>query len=197
MNKRFFLSIFLLTATTVTACNQADKPTTNPQKYTLKAPKPLSVEATGTSYADTLFIQDDFASQPFQLDSISVPAVLHLLNTQQLIKKPIANKFTEAQTDTLITIRKAHSYIQLYAVNTEEKKCFYKAAVIQDSLPVFSQELQIGQSKTHLQQVIKPLADQGQLPDIIQISNGEGTDFVYLIFKNNKLAAVKFQPYLD
>lgn len=198
MNKRSLLSIFLLVATSViTACNHSNPADTNIQKNLRERPTPPAVVVPPTSYADTLFVQDAFASQPFQLDSVSVPAVLALFGTHQLVKKPITNKFDKEQTDTLVTIRKAHSYIQLYAVSSEDKKYFYKVAIIQDSLPVFSQKLQIGQSKDRVKQIIKPLAQESQLPDIIQISNEEGTDYVYLVFRNNKLAAVKVQPYLD
>jgi hypothetical protein len=197
MNKPFILGILLLAVSSVMACNRTNPPDSDQQKTTTKLPLPRTVEEPPTSYTDTLFIQDNFASQPFQLDSISLPAILKLFSTEQVTKKPIANRFVKDQTDTLLTIRKARSYVQLYAVSTEERKFFYKAAIIQDSLPVFSQPLQIGQTKMQVQKSIKPLAQENTLPDIIQISNNEGTDYVYLVFRNNKLTTIKFQPYLD
>src|SRR3712207_1921196 len=148
MNKPFLLGILLLAAGSIMACNRTNPTDLEQQETTNRAPMPTPKEEPPTSYADTLFIQDDFASQPFQIDSISVPAVLELFRTAQVVKKPIANRFVKNQTDTVVTIRKAHSYVQLYTVSAEEKKCFYKAAIIRDSLPVFSQPLQIGQTKT-------------------------------------------------
>jgi hypothetical protein len=150
-----------------------------------------------TSYQDTLFILDEFASQPFSVDSVSAQTVQQLFHTTQVSKKPIANKFTAQQTDTVFIIRKAHSYVELYKVCAEENKYFYQSALIRDSLRVFSQPLQIGLTKEQVKKLFRPLAAEKSLPDIIQISNETGTDNLYLVFQNNKLTAVKFRPYLD
>lgn len=199
MNKLTIVWGCVLIILATTACNQSNEKTDTGRSKQIAKPKPAPqpVRTKPTSYADTLFILDDFASQPFQLDSVSVLAVKQLLNAKKVIKKPIVNQFIEEQTDTLITIRKAHSYIQLYTVNSEENKCFYKAAIIQDSLPVFSQPLQIGQTKQQVKRALTSLSRHSSIPDIIQISNSEETDYVYLVFRNNKLASLKFQPYLD
>ncbi len=197
MNKLNILGSYFLVITGLIACEQANQKAAVEKKVN-PAPKSITVvPVKPTLYTDTLFIQDDFASQPFRLDSVSVLTVQHLLRTNQLIKKPVTNKFSEQQIDTLITIRKGKSYIQLYGVSAEENKFYFQSASIQDSLPVFSQALQIGHTKEQVKQAIKSLAEQQSLPDIIQISNSAGTDFLYLVFQNNKLAKVKFLPYLD
>ena len=176
----------------------------NDQKETSKSKPPPTASALTapapdkpTSYLDTLFILDEFAAQPFLLDSLSPDNVQRLFKTAQVIKKPVANKFTAQQTDTIITIRKARSYVELYQVSTQENKCFYQSALIRDSIRVFSQPLQIGFTKEQVKKAFQPLAQEKSLPDIIQISNETGTDYLYLVFQNNRLSLVKFRPYLD
>ncbi len=66
-----------------------------------------------------------------------------------------------------------------------------------DSFQVFSQPLQIGFTKEQVKQALFPSAKETSLPDIIQISNANGTDLLYLVFGNNKLKMVQFQPYLE
>ncbi|RDC61708.1 hypothetical protein [Adhaeribacter pallidiroseus] len=198
MRKCFTRKSYLFLLVGLYSCEQknqkeinTNKPQPAPSAFTIPAPdKP-------TSYQDTLFIQDEFATQPFSVDSISTHTVQRLFKTEQVIKKPVVNKFTAQQIDTLITIRQAHSYVRLYQVSTEANKFFYQSALIQDSMRVFSQPLQIGLTKEQVKKIFSPLAQEKSLPDIIQISNGTSTDYLYLIFRNNKLNTVKFQPYLD
>jgi len=197
LHKHFILKgYFLLIA--LYSCEQANQK--EPLEKNVQPALPALTETRPTeptSYADTLFIRDEFATHPFSLDSISVPTVQHLLGAALINKKPVANKFSEQQVDTLVTLRKGRSYVQLYVVGTEENKCFYQSALIRDSLQVFSQPLQIGFTKEQVKQAFSPLAQEQDLPDIIQISNGTGTDLIYLVFSSNKLKTVQFQPYLE
>ena len=198
MNKLSIVWVWVFISIISGACHQAqEKPDNRPKQQISPLPITRQTRTTPTNYTDTLYILDEFASQPFLLDSISVVGLKQLLNTKQEIKKPVANKFTEKQIDTIVTIRKGQSYVQLYAVNSEENKCFYKEAIIRDPLPVFNQPLQIGQNKQQVKKAIQSLSGHGQLPDIIQISNSEGTDYVYLVFRNDTLTIFKYLPYLD
>ncbi len=146
---------------------------------------------------DTLAIENEIANQPFLTDTISVEAIKILFQNQfEITKKPIRNKFVKDQTDTLITIRKGKSYIRLYAVS-QEAKCFYEAAEIADAFPVLQKSIRVGQSKQDIMRVFPALAKTKIIPDFIEISAGEGADFLYLVFKNNKLSKVNYHPYLD
>ncbi|QNF34104.1 hypothetical protein HUW51_15755 [Adhaeribacter swui] len=180
------------------ACEQ-----NNQKEITSSKPQPppkalQSLTDSGTtSYQDTLLILDAFASQPFMVDSISTRTVQQLFHTNQVVKKPVINKFSAGQTDTIITIRKAHSYVELYRVSAEENKYFYQSALIRDSMRVFTHPLQIGLTKEQVKHLFPTLTAEKSIPDIIQISNDTGTDNIYLVFRNNKLSAVKFRPYLD
>lgn len=146
---------------------------------------------------DTLAIENEMANQPFLTDTISLEAIKFLFKDQYKIsKKPVPNKFVKNQTDTLITIRKGNSYIRLYAVSQEDKY-FYEAAEILDAFPVFQKSIRVGQSKQDIARVFPALAKTKTIPDYIEISAGEGADFLYLVFQNNKLKKVNYHPYLD
>lgn len=146
---------------------------------------------------DTLTIEHEMAHQPFLTDTISVEAIKTLFGKQsQINKKPIKNRHIQDQMDTLITVKKGRSYVRLYVVSNADK-CFYEAAEIQDALPILQKSIRIGQSKKDIQQEFPALAKATVIPDYIEIAAGEGTDYLYLIFQNDKLQKVEYHPYLD
>jgi hypothetical protein len=149
------------------------------------------------SQQDTLTIEHDIAHQPFLLDTISLEAIQLLFGEGWEIKKqPVVNRFIRNQTDTLITIKKNHSYICLYAVSKADKN-FYQSARIQDPLPIFQQDLHIGQSKKEIQALFPELKSARGIPDLVKIGAGEAGDYLYLFFEKGILRKVEFKPYLD
>lgn len=146
---------------------------------------------------DTLTIEHEMAHQPFLTDTISVDAIKILFGKEyQISKKAVPNRFIKNQIDTLVTVRKGKSYIRLYAVSGENK-CFYEAAEIQDALPLLQKSIKVGQTKEEIKRVFPALTKTRIIPDYIEIAAGEGTDYLYLIFSNNRLRKVEYHPYLD
>jgi hypothetical protein len=149
------------------------------------------------SQIDTLTIEHDIAHQPFLLDTISLEAIKSLFGQGWVIqKRPVRNRFVKNQTDTLITIKKDKSYICLYAVSKADKN-FYQSARIQDPLPIFQNDLHIGQSKKEIQALFPELKAVAGIPDFIKFEAGEAGDYLYLFFEKGILKKVEFKPYLD
>ncbi|PIQ19783.1 MAG: hypothetical protein COW65_18780 [Cytophagales bacterium CG18_big_fil_WC_8_21_14_2_50_42_9] len=146
---------------------------------------------------DTLTLEHDLAMRPFITDTISVEAIKQLLGEGfQVFKTSIPNRFVAGQVDTLITIRKGHSYIRLYAVSKSEK-LFYEQAEINDPLPVFKRSMCIGQTKSDIRKCLPELTGTKTIPDNILIMDANGMDYLFLSFAKDKLQKVVFQPYLD
>lgn len=135
--------------------------------------------------------------RPFMTDTISVAAIKHLFGAGfQIYKKGVPNKFISGQVDTLITIQKNHSFIRLYAVSKSDK-IFYEQAEIKDPIPVFKRSLRIGQTKNEIRQWLPELAGTKNIPDNILIVDENDMDYLFLLFEEDKLQKVIFQPYLD
>lgn len=181
----FIFSFFLLINCSSKKADQKPARVTQPKTITY-TPNP-----------DTLTIEHEMAHQPFLTDTISVEAIKVLFGKEyQISKKAVPNRFIKNQMDTLVTVRKGKSYIRLYAVSQADK-CFYEAAEIQDALPLLQKSIKIGQTKEEIKRVFPALNKTRVIPDYIEIAAGEGTDFLYLIFANNRLRKVEYHPYLD
>jgi hypothetical protein len=144
---------------------------------------------------DTIFIENEFASNPFLFKSwnTSLDSIInHLPKGVEIEISTKPSKYHENQLDSTFVLAFESSKI---VYEKTPSVGFIKYANIKDGYTEFRYPIRIGDIQDKIVDIFSELNNIEKHYKVVQIAFGDGTSYLYLEFDKGKLISITYCPY--